>query len=266
MPGLVFLHPQEDTRLAGSRKRNRKTGNSSSSRIYTTPKKQAAVDDYTAGDLRDATADMTPTATPTRTGMSRRRKILLGILAAFLLLLGGAALWVYITIQRTLPTLSGTVRFAGLSTPVTVTRDLYGVPHITGATTKDVIAAQGYIHAQDRFFQMFQLRTAGQGRLAELFSPGFVDADRFLRTVGFRRSAEAELAQLDPKVHEWLEDYARGVNEYINTHRDSLPLEFVLLGSNGIEEWSALDSVTFGKLQAWDLSNTWGDDLVRTDI
>jgi penicillin amidase len=197
--------------------------------------------------------------------MSRRRKILLGILAAFLVLIGAAALWVYITIQRTLPTLSGTVRFAGLSAPVTVTRDLYGVPHITGANSKDVIAVQGYVHAQDRFFQMFQLRTAGQGRLAELFSPGFVDADRFLRTVGFRRSAEAELAQMDPKVREWLEDYARGVNEFLRTHRDTLPLEFVLLGAS-VEDWSALDSVTFGKLQAWDLSNTWGDDLVRTDI
>jgi penicillin amidase len=263
MPGLVFLHAQEETSLAGSRKRNRK-GSNSATRVYTTPVQHNGVEDDLPEEGDEIDAD-TSAAAPPRTGMSRRRKILLGVLVSFLVLIGGVAFWVWLTIQRTLPTLSGTVTFPGLSAPVTVTRDLYGVPHIVAANTKDLIAAQGYVHAQDRLFQMFQLRAAGQGRLAELFSPGFVDADRFLRTVGFRRAAEAELAQLDPKVREWLEDYARGVNEFLHTHGDSLPLEFVLLGI-GVEDWTPVDTVAFGKLQAWDLSNTWGDDLVRTDI
>jgi penicillin G amidase len=208
--------------------------------------------------------DATPAA-PARRGLSRRRKVLLGILIGFLLLIGGVALWLYITVQRTLPTLSGSVRFAGLTAPVTVTRDVYGVPHIVASNSADLFAAQGYVHAQDRLFQMTQLRAAGSGRLAELFSPGFIDADRFLRTVGFRRAAEAEYASLSQPVREWLEHYTRGVNEFLRTHRDSLPLEFVLLGS-AIDDWTPVDTVVFGKLQAWDLTNSWGEDLVRTDI
>lgn len=209
--------------------------------------------------------DAAITPTVKRRRFSRRR-ILLGILAAVLVLALGGVGWFYFTVQRGLPTLSGNVQFKGLSAPVTITRDEYGVPHITAANIADLYAAQGYVHAQDRLTQMFFFRAYGQGRQAELAGEDAVDLDRFLRIAGFKRAAEAELAQMAPEVRAGLEAYARGVNEFIRTHRDSMPLEFTLGGFGKMEDWQPVDSVTFSKLQAWDLSGSWGDDILASNL
>jgi penicillin amidase len=202
--------------------------------------------------------------------------VLIGIgVAALLLVLSGFGL-AYWTVQRGLPTTSGTIKFAGLSAPVTVTRDIYGVPHISAANVEDLYAAQGYVHAQDRLFQMLQLKTAGQGRLSELFGRSFVDTDRFVRTVGFRRSAVAEWEATSPEVRKGVEAYTRGVNEFLHTHSDdfdllgiikvsSLPLEFNILGIK-MEDWEPVDTITFGKLQAWELSDSWDNDVLTADL
>lgn len=181
------------------------------------------------------------------------------------LLIAGGLGYLYWQVQRTLPTTSGTVRFAGLSAPATVTRDTYGVPHIVAANVKDLYAVEGYVHAQDRLFQMFLFRTVAQGRLAELLSPGAVDADKFFRTVGFHRAGEAELAQTSPEVRDDLQAYANGVNEFIHTHRDTLPLEFGLLGT-GMEDWTPVDTLAFGKLESWDLTQDWSNELLASDL
>lgn len=193
------------------------------------------------------------------------KRALIGILALALLLIAGGFIYVYWSIQKTLPTISGTVQLPGLSAPVTVTRDVYGVPHITAANIEDLYMAQGYVHAQDRLFQMFLFRAAGEGRLAEYFGPSLLQQDIFVRTVGFRRSAEAELAQLDPEVRAGLEAYARGVNAFIHSHADAMPLEFALTGIK-MEDWQPVDSVAFGKLQAWDLTDSWDSDLLMNEL
>ncbi|HUP28061.1 MAG TPA: penicillin acylase family protein [Chloroflexia bacterium] len=202
-------------------------------------------------------------AAPRRRFSLKRALIGIGLFALVLVLAGfGFAYW---TVQKGLPTIDGTVKMSGLSAPATITRDAYGVPHIVAANVEDLYAAQGYVHAQDRLFQMFLLRAAGEGRLSEAFGSGFLETDRFLRTVGFHRAAEAELAQMDPQVRKGLEAYARGVNEFLHTHTDALPLEFNIRGLK-MRDWSATDSVTFGKLQAWDLTDSWDDDLMTADL
>ncbi|HEY0069198.1 MAG TPA: penicillin acylase family protein, partial [Chloroflexia bacterium] len=110
-------------------------------------------------------------------------------------------------------------------------------------------------------------RAVAQGRLAELLSgsPEAAEADKFFRTVGFHRAAEAELPLMPADVRGALEAYASGVNEFIHTHGDSLPLEFTLLGVP-MEDWQPVDTLAFGKLQAWDLSQDWAHELTGADM
>lgn len=194
-----------------------------------------------------------------------RRNIIIGALGAVALLIVILGTLAWITINKPLPTLNGTVKLTGLSANVTVTRDTYGVPHIEAANVHDLYMAQGYVHAQDRLYQMFFFRTAGEGRLSELFDPTLISSDRYLRTVGFRRAAEAEVAGMSPDVKAALEAYSAGVNEFVHTHKDSLPVEFTLLGM-GFEDWQPVDTLTFGKMQARDLSETWSSELLKSDI
>lgn len=210
------------------------------------------------------------TATGTRVARKRRfnvRRALIIVAIVAVLLLVGVVGFSYWQVQRALPTINGTVTFRGLSAPVTVTRDAFGVPHIVAANEKDLYAAQGYVHAQDRLFQMFLFRAVAQGRVAELLSgsPAAADADKFFRTVGFHRAAVEELKVLPANVRAVLDAYSSGVNEFLHTHRDALPLEFTLLGA-GVEDWQPVDTLAFGKLQAWDLSQDWAHELVVADL
>jgi penicillin amidase len=139
------------------------------------------------------------------------------------------------------------------------------VPHIEAANLHDLYMAQGYVHAQDRLYQMFFFRTAGEGRLAELFNAGLVNADIYLRTVGFRRTAEAEWQAVSPETRSALEAYSAGVNAFVHTHADNLPIEFTLLGV-GFEDWQPVDTITFGKMEARDLTETWTNELLKSDM
>jgi penicillin amidase len=215
---------------------------------------------------RAAPVDEELAAVPQKPPRSRLRLALIATGGVLLLVAVGVLVWLYWSVQKTLPTLSGNVTMPGLSAAVTVTRDNYGVPHIVAENVEDLYAAQGYVHAQDRLFQMSYFRSLGAGTLAkDLGGREATNADIFLRTVGMRRAAEAELPQLDPEVRRGLEAYARGVNAFLSSHQDNLPLEFQVLG-NKVEEWSPLDSVAFGKVMTWDLSGNWDLELVAADL
>lgn len=250
--------------MAGSRKGSRSTG-ASRARTVSQSKVSMALP-TTSGESGTSAASPSPLApvvAPRRRITLKRALLGVGAVALLLILIGVG--YAYYTVQKTLPTTSGTLKLPGLSAPATVTRDIYGVPHIVAANINDLYEAEGYVHAQDRLFQMFFFRAVGEGRLAEYFGPSQVDTDRFLRTVGFRRAAEAEWAQTAPQVRSALEAYSRGVNEFIRTHSDSLPLEFGFLGAK-VEEWQPVDTLTFGKVQAWDLTQTWSNDLLTADL
>lgn len=195
----------------------------------------------------------------------RLKRVLIGIGIAAVLLVGGGFLYAYWTVQRTLPTISGSVKIAGMSAPATVTRDVYGVPHIEAANIQDLYTAQGYVHAQDRLFQMFYFRQLGAGKLSEAFGQTAAKADVFLRTLGMRRAAEAEWQGTDPEVKKALQAYANGVNAFIHAHRDALPLEFNLAGLH-MDDWQPVDTLAFGKVMAYDLSGNWDLELIAADL
>jgi penicillin G amidase len=181
------------------------------------------------------------------------------ILVAFLAVL---ALVAAIYARGTVAKLSGEALFTGISSPVEIVRDSNAVPHIYAATFDDAYAALGYAHAQDRLWQMELNRRLPAGRLSELLGKSTLETDQFFRAIGMRRAAAKSLAILDDATKRALQRYADGVNQFINAPTSNLPVEFAVFGIKP-EPWTPLDTVTFGKLMAWDLSYNWRTELMR---
>jgi penicillin amidase len=182
-----------------------------------------------------------------------------------------AGLLFFWIVVRGLPQRDGSAVLPGLSAEVTVERDEHGIPHLYAASTDDLFAAQGYLHASERMWQMEVWRRIGAGRLAELFGKDQVDTDRFIRTLGWRRAAERDLAAASPELRRALDAYARGVNAWLASH-DNLSLPFVVSGMLGAggglsgyrpEAWTPLDSMTWQKVQAWNLGGDWNAEVFR---
>ncbi len=201
--------------------------------------------------------------------MNRRRRPLvrrLGIALLLLLLLaaaGGAGglLW----LRDSLPQTEGRLALPGLEAPVEVLRDADGIPTIRARTEADAYFALGVVHAQDRLWQMEVMRRAGQGRLAEMFGAAALDYDRYVRTFGLYRLAEASLRYLAPATRAALEAYAAGVNAWLDTSGRPLPPEFLLLGHRP-EPWRPADSLVWGRLMAVQLSGNWLEELRRARV
>ncbi|EIC30053.1 penicillin acylase family protein [Methylomicrobium album] len=155
-----------------------------------------------------------------------------------------------------------TLELAGLIQPVEVYRDRFDVPHVYAQSADDAYFALGYLHARERLWQMELSRRAGSGRLAELFGADALEQDRFMRTLGLRRAAEANWARLDPATQASLQAYAKGVNAGIARSR-WLPIEFYLTGAPRPEPWRPVDSLTWLKIMAWRLSGNWWEELLN---
>ncbi|MBU1879878.1 MAG: penicillin acylase family protein, partial [Chloroflexi bacterium] len=188
--------------------------------------------------------------------------IVVGLLVfAALVLLVAVGLWWWF-LRKPQPQISGTLRLAGLQAQVKVIRDRWGIPHITAQDEHDLFFAQGYVHAQDRLWQMEQNRRVMRGTLAEAVGEVALPADRFSRAIGFRRAAEADVAALSDEARTPLQSYADGVNAFIQGHRNALPIEFTLLRLQPAP-WTVLDTVGWGKVMAWSLSCNWESELLR---
>jgi penicillin amidase len=193
------------------------------------------------------------------------------ILLVVVLILGLAGFGVgYATVRRAWPQTRGTLQVPGLQAPVTVIRDRWGVPHIYASNPHDLFFAQGYVHAQDRFWQMEFWRRLSSGRLAEVLGKSALPTDRFVRTIGWHRAAAQDWERADPETRAVLEAYAEGVNAYISTHKGRLGLEFTLLGLTGKkfdpEPWTPVHSIAWGKVMAWDLGGNMSYELLRAGI
>jgi penicillin G amidase len=175
------------------------------------------------------------------------------------LFLGGAGGYLYL--RQSLPQTQGVLQLSGLGAPVEVLRDRHGVPHIFATSLEDAHFALGFVHAQDRLWQMEMNRRIGSGRLAEVLGPNALDADRFMRTLGLRRVAEENLRSYDDETRRLLDAYAAGVNAFLGSD-PVLPPEFWLLGITP-EPWSAPDSIVWTKVMAWDLGGNWRSELLR---
>jgi penicillin amidase len=188
-------------------------------------------------------------------------QILLRVVFAAVVLAAMAAGAAYTYLRQSLPQVEGEIRVAGLAKPAEVLRDAYGVPHIYAQSLADAAHALGYVHAQDRLWQMEVNRRTAAGRLSEIFGPSGLEADRFLRTLGVRRSAEANVKHLDEQTRGLLEAYAAGVNAFLASD-PVLPVEFWLTGARP-EPWTPADSLGWIKMMAWDLGGNWRNELLR---
>src|SRR5215204_6483764 len=153
-------------------------------------------------------------------------------------------------LRRSLPKLEGTVELPGLEEPVEILRDRYGVPQIFTGNERDLFFAQGYVHAQDRFFQMDMGRRAGHGRLSELLGESTLEFDRLSRTVGFGRIAASFQKNCSPETLRALEAYSAGVNACLAI--EPRPPEFLLLRHHP-EPWIPEDTAAISVLMAWSL-------------
>lgn len=185
-----------------------------------------------------------------------------------LLVAVGLGVW---TVQRSFPQLAGDLKLAGLNGTVEVVRDGAGIPVVEASTSHDLFFAQGFVQAQDRFWEMDFRRHVTAGRLSELFGAGEVDTDKFIRTLGWRHVAEEEVANLDPTTLGNYQAYADGVNAYLADHQGAAAsLEYAVLDlqTPGYvpEKWTPADSVSWLKAMAWDLRDNLDLEIGRAEL
>ncbi len=173
-----------------------------------------------------------------------------------------------LVVRHSFPQTDGEIEVSGLQGEVSVVRDGQGIPQVYADTAHDLFYAQGFVQAQDRFYEMDVRRHITAGRLSELVGEDALQADKYIRTMGWRRVAEQELSLLEPETIDHLEAFSAGVNAYIESHSPSqMSLEYTLLAANGldytVEEWTPADSVAWLKAMAWDLRGNMKDEITR---
>ncbi|MEK8143690.1 penicillin acylase family protein [Streptomyces sp. M10(2022)] len=182
---------------------------------------------------------------------------------------GYGAFWSVSTVRASYPQTTGSIELKGLSGNVDVKRDDYGIPQIYADTDSDLFRAQGFVQAQDRFWEMDVRRHMTSGRLSEMFGSGQVETDSFLRTLGWREVAQKEYdTVLDEETKKNLQSYADGVNSYLEGRDGAdISVEYAALGlTNDYKptKWDPVDSVAWLKAMAWDLRGNMQDEIDRS--
>jgi penicillin amidase len=195
------------------------------------------------------------------------RKILAGLAVVAIVAAAAVGAW---AVRRPLPQVDGSLTLDVLDGPVDVYRDAFGVPHVYADTAHDLFVAQGFVHAEDRFWEMDIRRHITAGRLSELFGESQIDSDRMIRTMGWRRIAEREWDLLSDETRQMFSDYAEGVNAYLRGRAPGeLSLEHAVLGVQGSayepEQWSPIDSLAWLKAMAWDLRENVTREIARVE-
>ncbi len=191
-------------------------------------------------------------------GLVIRRQYILASVCVMALGIG------YFYLRSSLPKVSGTTFLPGLDGQVEIVRDENGVPHIFASTDKDAYFSLGYVHAQDRMWQLEMNRRIGAGRLSEILGEPTVDIDKFIRTLGTYRAAVQTWEYLSVDTQNILTSYTAGINAWIDEGH-TLPLEFLILDLVP-EVWTVYDSLVWSKMMMWDLGGNWEDELLRSMI
>ncbi len=197
--------------------------------------------------------------------------LLLLIVVVLMAVLGTGYLYL---MRRGFPRIDGALQLPGLQADVTVIRDKNGIPHIYASNTHDLFMAQGYVQAQDRMWQMESFRAGIAGTTSQLQpSVSNLQADKFVRTLGWRRAAEADYEVADADAQAILRAFADGVNAYRDAHASNLPSEFFIVGAFGSQgpnfqpqPWEAIDSLQTAKFMAWDLSGNADNELFHAKL
>ncbi|MFE9022282.1 penicillin acylase family protein [Streptomyces sp. NPDC007808] len=208
---------------------------------------------------------------PGKSGRKKGRRARLFVLVLVLAVLAGVtggAYWSISTVRASFPQTKGSITLDGLSGPVDVKRDGYGIPQIYASSDEDLFMAQGYVQAQDRFYEMDVRRHMTSGRLSEMFGKSQVDNDEFLRTLGWDRIAEQEYDKtLSASTKKYLQAYAKGVNAYLaGKGSKDISLEYAALGFTNDykpQKWTPVDSIAWLKAMAWDLRGNMQDEIDR---
>ncbi|MGD8455318.1 MAG: penicillin acylase family protein [Anaerolineales bacterium] len=200
------------------------------------------------------------------------KKISKWILIILIVVLVGGAIYVAVMwpgwVEAGYPQTDGELKLTGLDGPVDIYRDENGVPHIYASTEHDLIFAQGYVHAQDRFYQMDFQRHNSTGRLSEMLGSSLLEVDKFLRTLGWERVSREELDMIDEHSLSIMEAYAEGVNAYLADHEGAeLGMEYVFLPllNPGYEPepWEPLDTISWAKAMSWQLGGNLDTEIER---
>ncbi|MGD2048748.1 MAG: penicillin acylase family protein [Chloroflexota bacterium] len=205
--------------------------------------------------------------------MSLITKVVLALLGVFVLVVLAIFIFGIITVRRPFPEHEGTLALEGLQAEVEIYRDEFGIPHIYAQNQEDMFFAQGYVHAQDRFWQMEFWRHIGQGRISEIVGEATLESDKFIRTLGWNRLAEYTTAYYQveaPDFYELLEAYSAGVNAYIEGNRDELSLNYTILGLVGepweIEPWSPVNTISWSVVMSDNLSRDMFNEIGRAQL
>jgi penicillin amidase len=208
-----------------------------------------------------------PAAEPKRGRLARIVGWSLGSVVALALIATGLVVW---SVWRAFPQYDGEITLPSLSAPVKVYRDDHAIPQLYAQNAEDLFTAQGYVAAQERFFEMDFRRHVTSGRLAEMFGSGQVDTDSYLRTMGWRRVAEQEWNIITPESRQYLTDYANGVNAYLKGKSNGqVSLEYSVLGlqtSYTIAPWDPIDSLAWLKALAYDLRGNMDAEIDRATL
>jgi penicillin G amidase len=187
------------------------------------------------------------------------------LLTVLILAVMAAAVAWFVYRDRVLPVTEGTLAVPGLKGEVRIERDAHGIPTIRAAAPEDAYFALGFVHAQDRLWQLETHRRIGAGRLAEAFGAGALENDKFLRALGVRRAAAAQWANTQGEGRAVMLAYTAGINAFLKQHLRARPPEFLMLGVQP-EPWDPVDSMAWGIMMAWDLGGNWSAELLRMKL
>lgn len=184
-------------------------------------------------------------------------KLVFRYVVFFVILLAGiVSLAYYWTIARPQPDYEASIELDGLRQKVTIHWDDYGVPHIFADNEEDLYFAVGYVHAQDRLWQLTLQQMVLEGRFAEFLGKDALPIDRFSRTMGFMRAAKAIEAETSPEQMKLYKAYSDGVNQYIAKAGNHLPIEYSLTGIKPWA-WTPAHSIGVTRLMGWNLNVSW---------
>src|SRR5882762_772818 len=171
-----------------------------------------------------------------------------------------AAAWTYV--RQVSPQVDGSMRLAGPHAEIRIERDASGIPTIKAASVDDALFGLGFVHAQDRLWQLETHKRIGSGRLSEAFGEAALDNDKFLRALGVKRAAAVQWANSSSQAKAAVNAYTAGINAYLASAMKARPPEFVLTGIQP-EPWTPEDSMAWATMMAWDLGGNWTTELLR---
>jgi penicillin G amidase len=190
----------------------------------------------------------------------KKKKIIIGILASLIVLIFSAILFSYFMLQKYIPDYEGEVTLKGISAPVKIYRDSLAVAYIVAEKELDAAFALGYVHAQERLFQMDMIRRAGEGRLSEILGTRTIAYDKMFKTLELYKTCLKYYPRLSQKTRDYLEAYSKGVNAYMSENKGNLAVEFDVLGYDPYP-WKPVHSLLISKMMAWQLNIGWWSDI-----